>query len=166
MVLAHAVGSPEFYWAIVGELSLVLWTVLIFLARPDRGRQIDRRRFRITALCAAVLASLLTLAGKTAEIWPGNPLFPSGHTAYVVAIGVLLVACDRRWLKAVIALALLMAVALVAANYHVPADIAGGAVVGGAVGASLFWLLQRSSGAGAGRERAAPPRMSRRAPRA
>ena len=154
MVLAHAVGSAEFYWAVVAELSLVVWTVALFLAPAGDA---DRRRFRFTALGAAVLASLITLAGKTVEIWPGNPLFPSGHTAYVAAIAVFLVARDRRWLKAVIPLACLMGVALVAANYHVPADIAGGAAVGVAVGASLVTWLQRSADAGAAHERAASP---------
>ena len=144
MVVAHAAGSEEFYWAVVAELSLVAWTALLFLPPRRVGRRIDGWRFRLTALGAAVLASLITLAGKRVEVWPGNPLFPSGHTAYVVTIAVFLVACDRRWLKAVIPLGCLLVVALVRANYHVPWDIAGGAAVGGAVAASvLAW--QRAS---------------------
>ncbi|MBW3607484.1 MAG: phosphatase PAP2 family protein [Actinobacteria bacterium] len=141
MVVAHVVGSPGFYWALVAELSLVVWTVLLLVA-PGR-RQIDRWRFALTAFGAAVFASLITLAGKAIEVWPGNPLFPSGHTAYVVTIAVFLVARDRRWLSVVIPLALLMAVALVLANYHVPEDIAGGAAVGVVVGASAFTWLDR-----------------------
>ncbi|HEV2059679.1 MAG TPA: phosphatase PAP2 family protein, partial [Solirubrobacteraceae bacterium] len=108
-----------------------------------RGHDVDRWHFRVTAFGAAVFASLITLAGKTIEVWPGNPLFPSGHTAYVVTIAVFLVARDRRWLKVVIPLACLMAVALVQADYHVPEDIAGGAAVGGVVGASAFTWLGR-----------------------
>ncbi|HWC26285.1 MAG TPA: hypothetical protein VG474_06835, partial [Solirubrobacteraceae bacterium] len=101
-VLAHAVGSAEFYWAVVAELLLVVWTALLFLA-PRAGRS-DRWRFRLAAFGAALLASLITLAAKALEVWPGNPLFPSGHTAYVVTIAVFLVADDRRWLKAVVPL--------------------------------------------------------------
>lgn len=140
MVLAHTAGSAEFYWAIVAELSLVVWTVLLLVAAPG-GRRFDRWQFRLIGFGAALTASLITLAGKTAEIWPGNPLFPSGHTAFVVTIGVYLVAHDHRWLKAVAPLACLMAVALVAADYHVAADIVGGAAVGLAVGlTTVRWL--------------------------
>lgn len=142
MVIAHVVGSPEFYWAVVAELSLVVWTALLLVAAGRRRD--DRWRFALTAFGAAVLASLITLAGKTLEVWPGNPLFPSGHTAYVVTIAVLLVARDRRWLRVVIPLAPLMAVALVLANYHVPEDIAGGAAVGVIVGGTaVTWLDRR-----------------------
>lgn len=141
MVVAHVVGSPEFYWAVVAELSLVVWTVLLLVAVGRR--QIDRWQSALAAFGAAVFASLITLAGKTIEVWPGNPLFPSGHTAYVMTIAVFLVLRDRRWLKVVIPLACLMAVALVQADYHVPEDIAGGAAVGGVVGASAFTWLDR-----------------------
>ncbi|MBA3408640.1 MAG: hypothetical protein H0U06_11410 [Solirubrobacterales bacterium] len=32
VVMAHAVGSPEFYWAIVAEVSLLVWTGLLLVA--------------------------------------------------------------------------------------------------------------------------------------
>lgn len=141
MVVGHVVGSPEFYWAVVAEISLLVWTVLLLVA--PGGRRIDRWRFRLAGFGAAVLASLITLAGKMIEVWPGNPLFPSGHTAYVVTIAVFLVLRDRRWLTAVVPLAFLMALALVEADYHVTADVAGGAAVGLVVGATVFTSLSR-----------------------
>lgn len=141
MVVGHVVGTPEFYWAVVAEISLLVWTVLLFVA--PRRRRIDRWRFRLAGFGAAVLASLITLAGKMIEVWPGNPLFPSGHTAYVVTIAVLLVLRDRRWLIAVVPLAGLMAVALVESDYHVTEDIAGGAAVGAVAGATVFTWLDR-----------------------
>lgn len=133
-MFAHVVGSPEFYWAIVAELSLLVWTALLLVAPHLSGSHDDRRRFRVVAFAAALLAALVTLAGKLLEVWPGNPLFPSGHTAYAVTIAVFLVARDRRWLKLVLPLLALLAVALVLARYHIVADVAGGTAVGLAVG--------------------------------
>lgn len=144
LVLAHQMGSAEFYWAIAAELSLLLWTGLL-LAAP-RWRRSDMRgwRFRLVGFAAAVLASLLTLAGKTLEVWPDHPLFPSGHTAYAVTIAVFLVGWDRRWLRWVIPLLGLLGLSLVLSFFHIPADIAGGTVVGLIVGVGLFRWLERS----------------------
>ncbi len=103
-----------------------------------------RPAFRIVGFATAVAASLVTLAGKSVEIWPGNPLFPSGHTAYVVAIAVFLVGRDRRWLRWVTPLLALTAVSLVLSVFHTPVDIAGGAIVGLAVAVPLFAWLKRT----------------------
>lgn len=128
LMLAHAVGSPEFYWAVVAELSLLAFTVLLLLA-PRWGWGSDVPFFRLVVFGAALLASLVTLIGKLLEVWPGNPLFPSGHTAYALTVAAFLVARDRRWLLVVGPLAGLLALALVLALYHPPVDIAGGAAV-------------------------------------
>ena len=137
VVMAHAVGSPEFYWAIVAEVSLLVWTGLLLAAPRLSGPGGDRRRFRVVGFAAALLAALITLAGKLLEVYPGNPLFPSGHTAYAVTIAVFLVARDRRWTALVLPLLALLAVALMLARYHIAADVAGGAAVGLAVGIAL-----------------------------
>lgn len=142
VVVAHTFGSPEFYWAVVAELSLLVWTGLLLPAGRGGGAVVGGWRFRVAALGAALASSLVALAGKTLEVWPGNPLFPSGHTGYVVAIAVLLVGRDRRWLRVVVPLWAVMAVALVLANYHVAEDIAGGVVVGAAVGWSVLARLR------------------------
>ena len=136
VVGAHAVGSPEFYWAIVAESSILLFTVLLFLA-PRWTARSDMPHFRLVALGAALLASLVTLIGKLLEVWPGHPLFPSGHTAYAVTIAIFLVALDRRWLPAVVPLLALLVVALVLAIYHVPVDIVGGTGVAIVVAATV-----------------------------
>ena len=61
-----------------------------------------------------------------------------------MTIAVFLVGWDRRWLRWVIPLLGLLAVALVLSFFHVPADIAGGMVVGLVVGVVLFRRLERS----------------------
>lgn len=145
---AHVVGSPEFYWAVVAELSLVAFTILLLMA-PRWGRRGEAPFFRLVVLGAALLASLLTLIAKLLEVWPGHPLFPSGHTAYALTIAAFLVASDRRRLRVVAPLAGLLAVALVLAHYHPPVDIAGGATVALAVfavvsGGWRAWAARRS----------------------
>ena len=137
LVGAHAVGSPEFYWAIIAESSILLFTVLLVLA-PRWTARSDLPRFRLVAFGAALLASLVTLIGKLLEVWPGHPLFPSGHTAYAVTIAIFLVALDRRWLGAVVPLLALLVLALVLAIYHVPVDIVGGAGVAILVAATVW----------------------------
>ncbi len=100
---------------------------------PRWGRGSDVPFYRLFVLGAALLASLITLIGKLLEVWPGHPLFPSGHTAYALTIAAFLVTRDRRWLRVVAPLVGLLAVALVLAHYHPPVDIAGGAAVALAV---------------------------------
>jgi membrane-associated phospholipid phosphatase len=161
MVFAHVVGSPEFYWAIVSEVSLLVWTALLLMAPRLSGPRHDGRRFRLLGLGAALLAALVTLAGKLLEVWPGNPLFPSGHTAYAVTIAVFLAARDRRWLRPALPLLALLAVALVLARYHVVADVAGGLAVGLATGFAVLSATRSSPGSrppAARRRRRAPAR--------
>jgi len=151
LVIGHRAGSAEFYWAIGSELLLLLWTVLLLLAPRWGTSEVSGWRFRLWGLGAALVAAGVTLAGKTLEVWPDHPLFPSGHTAWAVTIAVFVVGRDRRWLPWVVPLLGLLAVALVLANYHVPADIAGGLAVGLAVGYGGFaWLSRSGSGSGRG----------------
>jgi len=144
MTLAHVPGSAAYYWAIAAEVLLVVWTVLLFLAPALSGPRGERWRFPLWGLGAALLAALITLGGKALEVWPGNPLFPSGHTAYAVTAAVFLAVRDRRWLGAVVLLVGLHALALVLGDYHVPVDIAGGAAVGLMVGLGLCAWLRRA----------------------
>ncbi len=74
VVMAHAVGSPECYWAIVAEVSMLVWTGLLLVAPRLSGPGGDRRRFRVVGFAAALLDALITLAGKLLEVYPGNPL--------------------------------------------------------------------------------------------
>ncbi len=145
LVVAHRPGSAEFYWAIGAESQLLLWTVLLLLAPLWGTSGIGAWRFRLWGLGAALVAAGVTLAGKTMGIWPGHPLCPSGHTAWAVTIAVFLVGRDRRWLPCVVPLLALLAIALVLARYHVPADIAGGLAVGLAIGGGAFARMSRSA---------------------
>ena len=145
LVLAHVVGSPEFYWALVAEGSLLLWTALLLLA-PRWSPNARSPRFRLVGLGAALLASLVTLIGKLLEVWPGNPLFPSGHTAYAVTIALFLAAVDRRWMYVVVPLAGLLVAALILANYHVTLDIAGGVAVAVVVFTVVRWARRKAEG--------------------
>ncbi len=143
-VLAHQVGTGAFYWAIGAQLALVLWTAALLLAPRWDASAISARRFRLVGLAVALAASLVTLCGKSLEVWAGNPLFPSGHTAYAVAIAVFLVGRDRRRLRWVVPLLGLTAISLVLSLFHVPVDLAGGAIAGLAVAVPVFGWLRRS----------------------
>ncbi len=114
--LAHAVGSPEFYWALVAEGSILFWTVLLVLS-PRWARRDSPPRFRTVVFGSALLASLITLIGKLLEVWPGNPLFPSGHTAYAAVIALFLVASDPRLVRVVVPLLAVLVLALVLAHW-------------------------------------------------
>ena len=154
-VLAHQVGTGAFYWAIAAQLLLVVWTAALLLAPRWNRSPISARRFRLVGLAVALAASLVTLGAKSLEVWAGNPLFPSGHTAYAVAIAVFLVGCDRRRLRWVVPLLALSAISLVLSVFHVPVDVVGGATVGLAVAVPAFGWLRRSESrrAGAGATR-------------
>lgn len=150
LVIAHRVGSGEFYWGITADLLVLLLTALLLMAPLWGASELGRRRFRLWGLGAAITATGVTLAGKIAEVWPGHPLFPSGHTAWAVTIAIFVVGRDRRWLPWVLPLLALLAVALVLSHYHIPADLAGGLAVGLAAGYGGFALMSRSgSGHGA-----------------
>lgn len=144
LVIAHRAGSAEFYWAIGAELLILTWTALLVLAPRWGTSAVSGGRFRLWGLGAALAAALITLGGKALEVLPGNPLFPSGHTAWAVTIAVFLVGRDRRWLPWVVPLLGLLAVALVLSRYHIAVDIAGGLAVGLAVGCGGFAWMSRS----------------------
>ena len=69
-----------------------------------------------------------------------------------MTVAAFLVALDSRWMRVVAPLLGILLVALVAAHYHVPVDIAGGA----GVGAAVFAAAWRGSDAWRAR-RARPP---------
>jgi len=153
--LAHTAGTAEWYWAIAADSLLVVWVALLVVAPRWGTSPRGGWRFRLWGLGAALVAAAVTWAGKTLEVWPDNPLFPSGHTAFGVTIAVFLAGRDRRWMPWVVTLVALTAVALVLANYHVPVDVAGGLIVGIAVGAGAFVAMARG---GIGPEDSLPAR--------
>ena len=85
---------------------------------------------------AAHPGAVTTLVSRTAD-----PSFPSDHAAASVAIAVVLVLAHRRAGAAVLALAALVCLARVYVGAHYPGDVLGGAAVGVAVAALLWWPL-------------------------
>ena len=90
------------------------------------------------------LAVAVAEGGKHFQVWPGHAGFPSGHETYGLCVATNLVVWDRRWLALSLPLTMLLAVALVAARFHRPVDIAG-AVLAGPSCALLcqFWRRRR-----------------------
>lgn len=78
------------------------------------------------------------------SLFPENLLnsFPSGHTAFLFALGMALWFFNRRWGTCYLILAAVVGVARVFAGVHWPVDILGGAAVG-IISAFLIQLLLR-----------------------
>jgi hypothetical protein len=74
---------------------------------------------------------------------PNFPSYPSGHAAIAFAAAVVLALAGRRWWLALLAVgaAALISLSRVYLGLHYPSDIAGGAVLGAAVGAAGYGLL-------------------------
>jgi undecaprenyl-diphosphatase len=122
-----------------------------------RGLAVERRG-ALTALFAAggaLLANQIVLqfwqrprpfaahpgAVTTLVARSTDPSFPSDHAAAAVAIAVVLLLAHRRTGAIVLALAALVCIARVYVGAHYPGDVLGGAVVGAAVAALLWWPL-------------------------
>jgi membrane-associated phospholipid phosphatase len=101
------------------------------------------------------------------DVPSAGPSFPSGHAVIAFGIVVLLAPyLRRRWLLAVVALAVLNSVARVYLGGHAPLDFIGGAAAGVAVGALLNLLVGvPATPAGRGIEPRPPPPADRAAPR-
>ena len=74
---------------------------------------------------------------------PNIPSYPSGHAAIAFAAAAVLALAGRRWWLALSAFggAALISLSRVYLGLHYPSDIAGGAVLGAAVGAASYGLL-------------------------
>ncbi|HMN99307.1 MAG TPA: phosphatase PAP2 family protein [Miltoncostaeaceae bacterium] len=78
--------------------------------------------------------SVVTLVSRT-----GDPSFPSDHAAASVAIAVVVFLAHRRLGAVALALAGLVCIARVYVGAHYPTDVLGGALIGAAVAALLWW---------------------------
>ncbi|MDX1935143.1 MAG: phosphatase PAP2 family protein [Capsulimonadales bacterium] len=106
-----------------------------------------RERFRITAafwgrsLLGLGVAVALAELGKATEVWPGHPLFPSGHTTFAMSAATCIVLQrGKGWLWLLVPIVGLMGVCLVYGQWHTPDEVAGGLVVGSVV-PRLLWKL-------------------------
>jgi membrane-associated phospholipid phosphatase len=82
------------------------------------------------SFAAVAIAATVADHGKQLPVWPGHSTFPSGHESFGSAAGTCLIIYDRDWVWFVVPILVLFGWALVAAEYHDPVDIYGGAVVG------------------------------------
>lgn len=99
-----------------------------FLSRGGVGAKLWE--FWLRSALGIGLAVILAESGKRLEVWPGHPGFPSGHETLALAAATCLVVRDRRWLWAVLPLALIQAVLLVIAHFHHPVEVAGALLTG------------------------------------
>jgi len=74
---------------------------------------------------------------------PPFPAYPSGHTAMAFSMVVVLALAVRRWWVTVLAvvLATLVSFSRIYLGHHYPSDVVGGAVLGSALGASVYGLF-------------------------
>lgn len=70
----------------------------------------------------------------------GSGAFPSGHMAFLFALGVALFFYNRKWGAWFLALSALAGLARIAAGVHWPSDILGGAIIG-IISGFLAWRL-------------------------
>lgn len=69
--------------------------------------------------------------------------FPSGHTIFMFALGAAAHFFNKKLAYFLYASGLVIGLARVAAGVHYPSDIAGGIIIGAAVGACVYLLAKR-----------------------
>ena len=118
--------------ALIADTVNPVFVLLLAAAPFAAGRPAwpEAAGFWLRSALGIGLAVLLAEEGKRLQIWPGHPSFPSGHETFALASLTCLAARDRRWLAPGLPLAGLLAYALVAADYHRPADVAGALATG------------------------------------
>ncbi len=154
--VAHLYGHPRVIsWLVslgnplsIITLVLILVAVLVLLKRPAAA---------LLALAGPAIAAILTesvlkpLVGRRLD---GGLAYPSGHTTAIFSVALVVVmalmgaASGPLWLRVIGALAALgvagaVGVALVAAEFHYPTDVVGGAGVATVVVGGLALLLDR-----------------------
>ncbi len=141
------------YWAaFLLPVWLLVWGIL-------NRRNINLNKYIFSLVASAVAARLLLVEiirffivrarpylahdGVNQLILKGGePSFPSGHTAPILAVGVVLLKFNKTvgWL--VIVLAILVGLSRVVAGVHYPSDILGGALVGWLCGLIIVKLFK------------------------
>lgn len=137
LMVALTVGAipalPLVGWLLIGRQRTRLgWTVLLAL---------------VCSLCLTVLFYYLGLRPRPTAVrlllpTPPFPSYPSGHTAAAFATVAVLALALRRWWVTALAVvgALGISVSRLYLGHHYPSDVIGGAVLGLAVGASVYGL--------------------------
>lgn len=137
-------------------LALALAALFILKIRGTKERILCFVRIALACLLAkSVIVDTLwffhdrvrpfeALPGVRQIIYVDNPSFPSGHAAlfFALAVSVFYLTKSRSWRALFMVLAAVIGVARVAAGLHWPSDVLGGAFVGFA-SAALIWFLMR-----------------------
>ncbi len=115
----------------------------------------QRRRLGWTLLAALLFSLLFTLCFSYFALRPRPsdvrlllptppfPSYPSGHTALAFAlVMVLALAVRRRWVTMLASvIAILVSFSRIYLGHHYPSDVIGGAILGSAIGASVYGLV-------------------------
>lgn len=125
-------GLPLLGWGVMRRQSWLGWTLIWAL---------------IGSLCLTLLFYYLALRPRPTAVrlllpTPPFPSYPSGHAAAAFAVATVLALVVRRWWVTVVALvgALLICYSRLYLGHHFFSDLFGGAVLGAAVGASVYGL--------------------------
>lgn len=124
-------GLPLVGWLLMRRQRVRLgWTLLTALG---------------CSLCLTLLFYYLALRPRPTDVrlllpTPPFPSYPSGHTAAAFATVAVLALASRRWwvTSLAVASALLISLSRLYLGHHYPSDVVGGAVLGLAVGASVY----------------------------
>lgn len=124
-------GLPLIGWLLMRRQRVRLgWTLLIAL---------------VCSLCLTLIFYYLALRPRPTEVrlllpTPPFPSYPSGHTAAAFATVAVLALALRRWWVTSLAVAGALGISFsrIYLGHHYPSDVVGGAVLGLAVGASVY----------------------------
>jgi len=129
--------------SVVVEVILALIVLIVFLDPGGSDPIRTRMRRSLPDFGVSIVAVVLTVAGKSIEVWPGHPEFPSGHMAFTVSLGLGLVARSPRWRAWMLCLWASLGLFLVLAGYHSVLEVLGGTALGGVVGVGGHEILAK-----------------------
>ncbi|MBC8104075.1 MAG: phosphatase PAP2 family protein [Cytophagales bacterium] len=122
--------------------------VLLVLEEPllgHQGRQEPWPRFWGRSALSIGAAVGLAEAGKHYQIWPGHPLFPSGHMTFATAAAsCLMLRRGLPWLGIALPLIGIMGISLVVGGWHTGTEVFGGLALGGFITLVCFGLLRQA----------------------
>jgi undecaprenyl-diphosphatase len=146
-------------WLDLPMILLTLFGLLPCLAVPLYWRIAGERRAAWAVFGAVSISLVLTLFAQFAVDRPRPegvrllldpvpfPSFPSGHAAIVSAFAASLVGLRPRWGRAAIVFAALVSLSRIYVGHHFPSDVAAGALVGAAIGTTIFGVSGLASDA-------------------